>query len=112
MVDGWCLMPMDETLCNTVFEGVADWNDSTSTCFLGEYAMEGSWEITADEVCMTAEVTEGDLPDWMPSAATKCFGYEVAGTSLVLTAKEEASPMYPLGTCLSLSFGKLPDSME
>ena len=96
--NGWCMATMDSDVCSEwAYDGV--WDDSSSTCLEPLVAVSGTWEITADELCLYA--TDGDT-DFLGDL---CFGYEVAGTSLVLTAQDSV-----YNQCIELTFGKVPDS--
>ena len=109
----WCTMPMNQELCE--YGGLGGmitpvWNDSTMSCYVGQFSVQGTYEITADEVCMEYSLTGGELPYWLPTSG--CFGYEVAGTSLLLTLTDSTTYITPDGACLNLSFNKLAGSME
>ena len=96
--NGWCMAIMDSDVCSEwAYDGV--WDDSSSTCLEPLIAVSGTWEITADELCLYA--TGGDT-DFLGDL---CFGYEVAGTSLVLTSQDSV-----YNQCIELTFGKVPDS--
>ena len=95
--NGWCMATMDSEVCSEwAYDGV--WDDSSSTCLEPLVAVSGTWEITADELCLYA--TDGDT-DFLGDL---CFGYEVAGTSLVLTSQDSV-----YNQCIELTFGKVPD---
>lgn len=110
----WCSMPMTQSLCESGGGGDSPmtpvWNDSTMSCFLGQFSVQGTYEVTADEVCMEYSLTGGELPHWLPTSG--CFGYEVSGTSLQLTLTDSTASIVPDGVCLQLSFSKLADSAE
>ena len=93
---GWCMTPVDSEECVGWLEGV--WNDSTSTCSQPLVEVSGTWEISADELCLYA--TAGDT-DFL---GDRCFGYEISGTSLMLTAQDSIA-----NDCIQLTFGKVPD---
>ena len=93
---GWCMKPMDSEECLSWVQGV--WNYSSITCLEPLVEVSGTWEITADELCLYA--TGGDT-DFLGDL---CFGYEVAGTSLVLTSQDSV-----YNQCIELTFGKVPD---
>ena len=95
--NGWCMATMDSELCSEwTYDGV--WDDSSSTCMEPLVAVSGTWEITADELCLYA--TGGDT-DFLGDL---CFGYEVAGTSLVLTSQDSV-----YNQCIELTFGNVSD---
>ena len=97
-VDGWCMTPMDSDVCSDwAYEGSV-WDDSSNTCLEPLLAVSGTWEISADELCLTA--TEGETE----FLGDQCFGYTVAGTSLVLTSQDSV-----YNQCIELTFGKVSD---
>ena len=95
--NGWCMATMDSELCSEwTYDGV--WDDSSSTCMEPLVAVSGTWEITADELCLYA--TGGDT-DFLGDL---CFDYEVAETSLVLTSQDSV-----YNQCIELTFGNVSD---